>query len=71
MDNLLENSGIKVLNNYEIVDWIVNEENLVSRIFLESNLSVLDLECSLMVCFERKIVRRKTIAGRFVKYGFK
>lgn len=63
MENLLDKSAIKVFNNYEIVDWIVNDENLVSRIFVESNLKVIDLDCSLMVCFERKIVRRKTIAG--------
>lgn len=65
MEKLLENSEIKVLNNYEIVDWIINDEHMVSRIFVESNLKVLDLDCSLMVCFERLIVRRKTIAGLY------
>lgn len=63
MEALLKKSAVKVLDNYEIIDWHLSEENLLYSITVESNLSVLDLECSMMVCFERRIVRRRTIAG--------
>lgn len=63
MEKLLESSDIKVLENYDIVDWILDKDNSVTKINVSSDLMVLELECSLFVCFERKIVMRRTIRG--------
>lgn len=63
MDKLLQSSNIKVLDKYDIVDWILDKENTITKINVASDLSVLELQCSLFVCFERKIVMRRTIRG--------
>lgn len=63
MDKLLQSSNIKSLDKYDIVDWILDKENTITKINVASDLSVLELQCSLFVCFERKIVMRRTIRG--------
>lgn len=63
MENLLQTSSIKVLENYDIVEWSLNQENNVTKINVASDLVVLELICTLFLCFERKIVMRRTIRG--------
>lgn len=68
VDRLLIDSKIIVLNNYDITDWRIDSriENhtIVTRVSVESDLKVLELPCSLFVCFERLIVARSTIVGK-------
>lgn len=63
MQTLLSKSGVKILDNYYIVDWTIDDENQITKVVVESNLDRLELPCSLFVCLERKIVRRQTIQG--------
>lgn len=63
MDDLLKTSNIKVLQNYDILEWNLDKDNFVTKIMVASNLSVLELNCSLFICFERKNVTRRTIRG--------
>lgn len=64
MDKVLLESGIRVLDNYDIVEWKIEKDN-VTKIVVESDLMVLELYCTMFVCFERKIVTRSTIMGEF------
>lgn len=68
MLKLLQSSGIKVLENFDIVDWILDKDNAVAKINVASDLSILELKCSLFVCFERQIVMRRTIRGLSFEY---
>lgn len=64
MDDLLLKSNVNVLENYDIVDWRL-DCNAVTKVMVESDLCKKDLNCSLFLCFEREIVSRRTILGRF------
>lgn len=68
MDDLLIKSNVNVLESYDIVDW--REENeFVTKVFVESDMLKKELSCSLFLCFERKIVNRRTILGMFSGYN--
>lgn len=63
MDEMLRRTNIKIYDNYDVVNWMVERNNDVSKIFIESDMNVLELPCSVFVCYEREIVKRSTIHG--------
>lgn len=64
MKSVLANSGIKVFENCDITDWKINDTGFVSMLTVESDLGVIEMPCTLLVCFERPIVPRRTITGK-------
>lgn len=64
MKSVLTDSGIKVLENCDITDWKIDDSGFVSKLTVESDLGVIEMPCTLLVCFERPIVPRRTIAGK-------
>lgn len=63
IEKLLQKSLIQIYTGFNIIDWTVNDSNVVENIIFESDLERKEFPCSLFVCFDRKIVLRKTILG--------
>lgn len=64
MKAVLSRSGIQVRENCDITDWKIDDSGFVSKLTVESDLGDIEMPCTLLVCFERPIVPRRTIAGR-------
>lgn len=65
MDEMLLQSDIRIYDNYDVVNWSVERQNTVSMIYAESEMNVIELPCSLFICFERELVKRSTILGSY------
>ena len=55
------------MDGYKFAGWEINDKRHICTVAVESKLKRIEFQnCSLFICFEKKIVCRKTISGETI-----
>lgn len=64
MEKIVKDSGITIVNNFDIVNWKVDVNDDVSHISIRSAREQREIPITILICFERRIIDCRTIVGK-------
>lgn len=64
MEGIVEDSGIMIVDHCDIVDWKMDEDDVVSHVLIRSNVEQREIPVTILICFERRIIDCRTIKGK-------